>query len=422
MSPPLQTQMKRILVAYDGGKPARRALDMAIELAERFDALISVVSVVPYRPGRSLSDPMGRQRPKTRSPVVQTFRPSNWGCLARCSGPVGRGCRVGQPPTVLTEVAMTGRTPGRRNRCRAVMAAVVWSVVGCGCGPVVSPSTPPSLPTSWLATPSISGSFVPTGSPEATATPRPTARPTAAPRPTPRPTAPPLSTATPRSTPTPRAQPAASRLVRHGSRTGNDIALTFDMGGRVGDALSIVRWLIDHDVHASIFMTGAMAANPNTDAGRQVLALVDAHPDLFRLGNHSYTHRDFRTLDAAEIRNELGRTEAAIAPYCSQDPQPLFRPPNGGYDADVLAAVGAAGYGYTVTWDIDTIDWRPIKNDPPGPTADEIVTKVLANGQGGSIVLMHLGGYETFEALPRVVAGLETAGYDLVTLDQLLGT
>jgi peptidoglycan/xylan/chitin deacetylase (PgdA/CDA1 family) len=193
------------------------------------------------------------------------------------------------------------------------------------------------------------------------------------------------------------------------------------MGGRVGDALAIVDWLVDHEIHASIFMTGAMADNPNTDAGRRVLGIVEAHPELFTLGNHSYTHRDFRSLTAAEIRDELRRTEAAIAPFCSRDLKPFFRPPNGGYDADVLAAVGAAGYRLTVTWDIDTIDWRPIKNDPPGPTADEIVAKVLGRAQGGSIVLMHLGGYETFEALPRIVDGLGDVGYELVNLDELLG-
>jgi peptidoglycan/xylan/chitin deacetylase (PgdA/CDA1 family) len=71
-------------------------------------------------------------------------------------------------------------------------------------------------------------------------------------------------------------------------------------------------------------------------------------------------------------------------------------------------------------WDVDTIDWRPIKNDPPGPTADQIVTKVLDRVQGGTIVLMHLGGYETFEALPRIVDGLRAGGFDLVTLDELL--
>jgi peptidoglycan/xylan/chitin deacetylase (PgdA/CDA1 family) len=197
------------------------------------------------------------------------------------------------------------------------------------------------------------------------------------------------------------------------------VALTFDMGGRVGDAVAIVDWLVDHGVHASIFMTGAMADSTATDAGRRVLAIVDAHPVLFTLGNHSYTHRDFRDLTATQIRDELARTEDALARRCSQDPRPFFRPPNGGYDAAVLAAVGAAGYARTVTWDVDTIDWRPIANDPPGPTADRIVAKVLANAGNGSIVLMHLGGYETFEALPRIVEGLRDRGFDLVTLDEL---
>jgi peptidoglycan/xylan/chitin deacetylase (PgdA/CDA1 family) len=192
------------------------------------------------------------------------------------------------------------------------------------------------------------------------------------------------------------------------------------MGGRVGDAIAIMSWLVDQDVHASVFMTGAMADNVNTEAGRRVLGIIDAHPGQFTLGNHSYTHRDFRNLTASEILQELRSTEAALVPHCSQNPRPFFRPPNGGYDAAALAAVGAAGYRYTVLWDVDTIDWRPIVNDPPGPTADQIVAKVLGNVRGGSIVLMHLGGYETFEALPRIVAGLRDAGYDLVTLDELL--
>ncbi|HET9614427.1 MAG TPA: polysaccharide deacetylase family protein [Candidatus Limnocylindrales bacterium] len=213
----------------------------------------------------------------------------------------------------------------------------------------------------------------------------------------------------------------SSRLIQHGSRTGGEVALTFDMGGRVGDALTIMGWLVDHGVHASVFITGAMAANTSTDAGRQLLGIIDDHPGQFTLGNHSYTHRDFRTLSASDIATELRRTEAAIAPWCSQDPKPFFRPPSGGYNAAVLAAVGAAGYRMTVTWDVDTIDWRPINNDPPGPTADQIVAKVLDRAQSGSIVLMHLGGYETYKALPRIVAGLRAEGYRLVTLDELLG-
>ena len=49
--------MKRILLAYDGGEPAKRALDIAVDLTKRFDATLSVVSVVPTHPGRSPVDP-----------------------------------------------------------------------------------------------------------------------------------------------------------------------------------------------------------------------------------------------------------------------------------------------------------------------------------------------------------------------------
>jgi nucleotide-binding universal stress UspA family protein len=49
--------MKRILLAYDGGEPARRALDTAIQLAKQFEAKVDVVSVVPFHPGRMPVDP-----------------------------------------------------------------------------------------------------------------------------------------------------------------------------------------------------------------------------------------------------------------------------------------------------------------------------------------------------------------------------
>ena len=49
--------MKRILLAYDGGEPAKRALGQTIELARRFEATVGVISVVPARSGRKPVDP-----------------------------------------------------------------------------------------------------------------------------------------------------------------------------------------------------------------------------------------------------------------------------------------------------------------------------------------------------------------------------
>jgi nucleotide-binding universal stress UspA family protein len=49
--------MEKLLLAYDGTEPARRALTMAAEMTKRFGARLSVVSVVPARPGRYPADP-----------------------------------------------------------------------------------------------------------------------------------------------------------------------------------------------------------------------------------------------------------------------------------------------------------------------------------------------------------------------------
>lgn len=49
--------MKKILLAYDGGDPARRALAQTIELATRLECEVGVISVVPVRSGRAPIDP-----------------------------------------------------------------------------------------------------------------------------------------------------------------------------------------------------------------------------------------------------------------------------------------------------------------------------------------------------------------------------
>lgn len=219
----------------------------------------------------------------------------------------------------------------------------------------------------------------------------------------------------------PEAPPPAgpSTRIDHGSREVHAVALTFDMGGRVEPALDIMQWLIDHEIKATIFITGATVESPNTDAGRQVLALIDQHRDQFDLGNHSYSHPDFRELTAAQMASQLADTEAAIAAYTTVSPRPLFRPPYGGVDQAVLDGVGAAGYAYTVMWEVDTIDWLPESDG--GPSTSEIVSKVVNNAQNGTIVLMHLGGYNTLAALPGIVNGLSAKGFAFVTVGEMVG-
>ncbi|HWP63836.1 MAG TPA: polysaccharide deacetylase family protein [Candidatus Binatia bacterium] len=233
--------------------------------------------------------------------------------------------------------------------------------------------------------------------------------------PTPRPTTTPIPTLTLPPAPTPPA--GTSLLISSGPRGSNAVALTLDMGGRLDPALDIMDWLIANGVPATIFPTGKIAST--TAVGRAVIERAAAHPDLFRVGNHSWDHPNFTTLSAAQMVDQLERTEAVIEPTTGRSTRPWFRPPYGAQNATVRAAVGGAGWSYTVMWDIDTIDWKPESDG--GPTTDDIVAKVLSRVQGGSIVLMHLGGYHTLEALPRIVEGLRERGLVPVTLDTMFG-
>ncbi len=49
--------MKKILLAYDGTEPAKRALDEAAELAKALPASVAVISVIPARSGPAPLDP-----------------------------------------------------------------------------------------------------------------------------------------------------------------------------------------------------------------------------------------------------------------------------------------------------------------------------------------------------------------------------
>jgi peptidoglycan/xylan/chitin deacetylase (PgdA/CDA1 family) len=232
------------------------------------------------------------------------------------------------------------------------------------------------------------------------------------------------STSTPSGAPTASPQPSASQVavvpanvITHGSRTSNQVALTLDMGGRLDPAVDIMNWLIAHQVHATIFPTGV--AGTTTTEGQAVLALAKAHPELFDVGNHSWSHPDFTTLTADQMAQQIDSTEAAVGPHVGTTTKPWFRPPYGAWNDAVRYGVAAAGWRHIVMWDVDTIDWKP--ETEGGPTTSAIVAKVQANAQPGSIVLMHLGGYHTLDALPGIVEAMQAKALQPVTLGEMFG-
>jgi peptidoglycan/xylan/chitin deacetylase (PgdA/CDA1 family) len=249
----------------------------------------------------------------------------------------------------------------------------------------------------------------------------------------------------PDATPLPSAAPTATPSgCRAGNRVpsgapesfttipdaGHGVALTLDMGGRLDPGIDILNLLIANQVCVTIFPTGAMA---QTAEGQGVMALVKAHPELFEIGNHTMHHCDLVlggggspttapclgvTPTADFIRTELADAGSILTRLSGQQPVPYWRPPYGSVNQAVRDAAASAGYTKTFMWDIDTIDWKPIGDG--GPTAQQIASKVVSNAQDGSIVLMHLGGYETLDALRIMIPDLRDRGFLLTSVSDLL--
>lgn len=227
-------------------------------------------------------------------------------------------------------------------------------------------------------------------------------------------------TGSPRPRPSGEADevPNASQLVSRGSPDADEIALTFHLGSMVAPGPAIMRWLTANNVPATIFIAGSAVDRSDTDAGREVLELVNRRPDLFELGSHAYDAEDLAALTPAQIEQELRRARTALSRPAGQDPRPLLAPPGGAWNEGLLAAAGRAGYTWSVLWDVDPVDWMPIADG--GPTARQIVDRVMAGVRPGSIVLLQLGGPETIRALPDLVPALRER-YGLVVLSDLLG-
>lgn len=94
--------MKRILVAFDGGEPARRALDTAMELASKFDGTITVVSVIPVHPGRVPIDPWDDRETHALELVEAKKILSERGFTAEFIEPAG------DPATTIERIAEEG--------------------------------------------------------------------------------------------------------------------------------------------------------------------------------------------------------------------------------------------------------------------------------------------------------------------------
>ena len=195
------------------------------------------------------------------------------------------------------------------------------------------------------------------------------------------------------------------------SPTTKQIALTFDSGWEYENTETLLNLLDEYGVKATFFTRGLWAKD---------------HPDLaieivrrgHALENHSLTHGHMIEMTDEEVKSEISQTTDIISQTTGYSSS-LFRPPYGEYDNRVLRILKEEGYPYTILWTVDSHDWAQELNGVK-ITKDYVVNRVLNNASNGGIILMHVGGYETVNALPEIITGLRSQGYDLVKVNDML--
>ncbi len=131
------------------------------------------------------------------------------------------------------------------------------------------------------------------------------------------------------------------------------------------------------------------------------------------LGNHSENHKNMSQLSDTQCQEELQKVHNKVKELTGVEMN-LFRPPYGDYDNHVIENAKKCGY-FTIQWDVDSLDWKDYGVDSIIKTVTE--HKALQNG---SIILMHNGAKYTAEALPVVIEKLQEAGYQIVSVSELI--
>lgn len=220
---------------------------------------------------------------------------------------------------------------------------------------------------------------------------------------------------TPRPAPPPNPDSGQAMTVFKGPNDRLQIALTFDAGSDTGYAAAILDLLRDEGVKATFGMTGKWAAENPALVQRMV---AEGH----MLMNHSYSHDSFTgastgapPMTREDVVQELASTEAVIRDLTGYELKPYFRFPYGDSSAETLAWIAEAGYYIDVNWTCDSYGWK-------GWSGAEVAQRCTTDALPHEITLLHVGAAAAgdYESLPALIGFYRGAGYEFVTVEQML--
>jgi peptidoglycan/xylan/chitin deacetylase (PgdA/CDA1 family) len=211
------------------------------------------------------------------------------------------------------------------------------------------------------------------------------------------------------------------------------VALTFDLCEQPSEIAGYQGGMVDllrqNQIKATFFVGGKWMLS-HRDRAQQLMS-----DPLFEVANHSWEHRNLRTLSGKTLTDEIRNAQMAYEQVRDELAAKQCTRPGGTTAASELApkrlglmrfpygACSAAALNEVAQQGLLPIQWDVSSGDPTfGVSAPMIERQVLANVQPGSIVLFHANGrgWHTAGALPGIVATLKAQGYTFVTVSELL--
>lgn len=196
------------------------------------------------------------------------------------------------------------------------------------------------------------------------------------------------------------------------------VAYTFDDGPRTTITDKILDILEQYGVRATFFVKGDNIASHE----EQLMRMLSLGCEI---GNHTWNHTDVETLDAAGMREEIGKVNDAIESRFGYRIK-LFRPPYISY-GDKGDETRTTLVGLMEEWDMAIINHTRSTHDTHSDyTADMIYergvleTDELNKGLDRAIILCHDKQQRTVDAFARIVPELLSRGYQFVTVSELL--
>ncbi|MBZ5526329.1 MAG: glycosyltransferase [Acidobacteriia bacterium] len=201
------------------------------------------------------------------------------------------------------------------------------------------------------------------------------------------------------------------------------VAISFDDGPDPRWTPGMLNILKEKKAPATFFVIG-------DEASREPALLKREYAEGHEIGNHTYTHPAFNTVSYPQLRIELNLTQRVVTSELGVK-STLFRPPYGidhqpefASEVENLPETQEMGY-LLVGSQIDPHDWQHPDGIHQAPAA-EIVASVLNQAEHGrgNIILLHDGGgdrTQTLAALPLIIDGLRSRGFQIVSVAELLG-